>query len=94
MPKDDLPKSLRKGQHQMAMGYIDEFIYRPLNPFIRILLPTGRAETSLTGKRTPFLGSTMRANIFGIAIRRLPTGEYLLHRFQDGLPMRRLVSPG
>ncbi len=94
MPKDDLPKFLRKGQHQMTMGHIDELIHRPLNPFIRVFFATGRAETSLTGKRTLFLGSTMRANIFGITIRRIPAGEHLLHRLHDGLPMRRLVSPG
>jgi hypothetical protein len=92
MPKEDLPKFLRDGKHQMTMGHIDELIYRPLNPFIGVLLATGRAETSLTGKRTFFLGSTMRANIFGIAIRRFPTGKHLLHGFHDGLPMRRLVS--
>jgi DNA-directed RNA polymerase subunit K/omega len=78
----------------MTMGHIDELIHRPLNPFIRVFLATGRAKTSLAGKRTFFLGSTLRANIFGIAIRRLPAGKHLLHRFHDGLPMRRLVSPG
>jgi hypothetical protein len=94
MPKEDPPKFLRDGKHQVTMGRIDEVIYRPLNPFIRIFLPTGRAEASLTGKRTFFLGSTMRANIFGIATRRFPTGEHLLHGFHNGFPMRRFIPPG
>jgi len=94
MPKEDPPKLLRDGQHQMTMGHIDEPSYGPLYPFIGILLPTGRAETPLTGKRTSLLGSTMRANILSIAIRRVPTGEHLLHRFHNGFPMRRFVSPG
>jgi hypothetical protein len=94
MPKEDLPKFLRNGKHQMTMGHIDELLYRPLHPFIGVFLPTGRAETSLTGKRAFFLGSTMRANIFGIATRRFLTGEHLLHGFHNGLPMRRFMSPG
>jgi hypothetical protein len=94
MPKEDLPKFLRDGKHQMTMGHIDELIYRPLHPFIGVLLPTGRAETSLAAKRTFFLGSTMRANIFGIAIRRFPTGEHLLYGFHNGFPVRRFISPG
>jgi hypothetical protein len=93
MPKKDLPKFLRNGQHQMTMGHIDEVIYRPLNPLIGVPLSTGSAETTLAGKRTFFLGSTMRANIFGITIRRFPAGEHLLHRFHNGFPVRRLISP-
>jgi hypothetical protein len=75
------------------MGHIDELTDCPMDPFIGILLPTGRAETTLAGKRTFFLGSTMRANILGIAIRRLSTGEHLLHGFHNGFPVRRFVSP-
>jgi len=93
MPKENLPKFLRNGKHQMPMGHIEEITYRPLNPFIGVFLPTGGAETTLTGKRTFSLGSTVRANIFGKAIRRLPTGEHLFHRFHDGLPMKRFISP-
>jgi len=94
MPKEDLPKFLRNGKHQMTMGHIDELTYCPLHPFIGILLPTGRAETTLTGKRTSFLGSTMRADIFSIAVRRFPTGKHLLYGFYNGFPVRRFVSPG
>ena len=94
VPKEDLPKFLRNGKHQMTMGYINELIYRPLNPLIRIFFPTGGAEASFTGKRTFFLGSPKRTDIFGITIRRFPTGEHLLHGFHDGFPVRRFVSPG
>ena len=49
-------------------------------------LPTGRGEAILAAKGTIFLGSTIRPNILGIPIHRLPTEEHFLHRFHNRFP--------
>jgi hypothetical protein len=77
----------------MTMGNIYYLIYCLVYPFVFILLSTGGAETTLTGKENPFLRSTPHANIFCIPIGRVSAGENLLYRFINRLPMRRFVSP-
>ena len=91
--EDYIPKSFGYGKYYMTMGNIYYLIYCLIYPFVYILLSTGGAETTLTGKGNSFLRSALHADILCIPIGRVFTREHLLYRFNNRLPMRRFVSP-
>jgi hypothetical protein len=70
----------------MTMGYIDNGLYRLIDPFIDIPLATRGAKTTLSGKRDFLSLMTPGANILCIPLGWVSTTNHFFNRFYYRFP--------
>ena len=83
--KEEVAEVFIDGENTMPVSNINQFERHVGGTFHGILIPAGRAETTVTAERNEFKFTTFRAAVHGTAIRRVTAINHLLDVFNHSV---------